>query len=317
MLPVFFGNLQQSQSREESRMSQTRFDQYQGALSTLLIPDYLASPERSLLAQQVDQQLLQTGVMVEMAGTLNSIGAEMAAARHANSESLAIQQEMLQREKFQEMVEELVYQTEKMVTAFAEPTCDVPPAQRYFGLKGVLDTVEQFEIQTAIIRGRENKAAFERTMDHARRQCSELEKVTDVRDAITFVECEQERLERLEREKEAKRQELAAKIAMLETAKKPTGFKAWYTSTFSFFFRSTRMIESSKGASILVVGPVAYAMAVFAIGVQLFMWVFYGFVWIRCSTSLCGLSEMPTTGLSMRRSPLCKPNSLSWRTTKL
>ena len=257
-------------------MAQTRFDQYRSTFGLLQIPDYVASPERRLLAQQLDFQVLQSSMMAQMGDTLNSIGAEMAAA---HSESLAVQQEMLQREKFQEMVEELIYQTEKMVAAFSEPTCDVPLAQRYFGLQGVLDTVEQFEIQTSIIRGRDNKAAFERAMDGARRLCSELKKHSEVRDTIAFIESEQERTERLEEEQEAKKEakltELAAEIASLQSAKKSESFRACYKSFFWFFF----FWEKMPGVPITQ-NVVKLWFAAVTFFVQIPLWVAYGFLWI-------------------------------------
>ena len=125
-----------------------------------------------------------------MAGSLNNIQAEMDAVRRQNLEGLAIQQEMLRREQLQGQLEEFVYNTEKTVAAYSDSKCDDPVTTRYFVLKGIIDTVQQNGISTTIIRGRENKAAFEQALGDVNRLVAVLETEPEVKEALDWLKAE-------------------------------------------------------------------------------------------------------------------------------
>ena len=140
-------------------------------------------------------QALQTGLLAQMNGSMNSIHAEMANVRQQQSEALAIQQELLNREQIQNHLEEFVFQAEKLVVECSKTTTDIPASSRYFLLMGVLGKIKKEGIGTPIIKGRENKAAFEKVVTDTKGLTQRLLNDPEVQDAIKWAEAERKRLE--------------------------------------------------------------------------------------------------------------------------
>ncbi len=220
----------------------TEFDAYQ---------DKMIAHQRFQTGAAVAQTGLlyaQTNLMAAMAGSLNNIQAEMAAIRQLSLNGLAIQQEMLKREQLQNWLEEFIFNTQKMVIAFAEKTCDVTPSAKYFTLRGVLETVQSVGIGTALIRGRDNKAAFETAITGVNDLLTQLEKDSEVKEAIAWSEAENKRTteenrrkqaeaQRAVEEKTAKQRHLIEQIAALRATRKPVSFTEWYSQKFGAFLK--------------------------------------------------------------------------------
>jgi hypothetical protein len=204
--------------------------------------------------------------------SLFSIHAEIAQVRQMNAEALAIQQELLNREIIQSKLEEFIFQMEKMVNEFNQPGDSPVPSTRYFLLTGVLKTIREQGISTAIVRGRDNKAAFDKCANEAMSLLKRLHDEPEVKAALAWAKEEQKRLEdqrqkqeeerkkqaeekvkrqreeeeereRRKREREAEEEEnkrereariapLRKKIAMLEASKQKLGFSSWYKEVF-------------------------------------------------------------------------------------
>ena len=150
-------------------------------------------------------QAVQTGVMADMNGVLDSIHGEMAEVRQLHEETVAAQQAMLQQEALQDRLEEFIYQTEKLVDQFRQPDSDIPPSSRYFTLLGVLEQIKFDNIGTSMIRGRDNKAAFDRVVTEIRSVAKALKSEPEVQDAIAWANKEQQKKRDERRRLEAQR----------------------------------------------------------------------------------------------------------------
>ena len=165
-------------------------------------------------------QALQTGLLAKMSGSMDGIHAEMANVRQQQSEALAIQQELLNREQIQSHLEEFIFQAEKLVAECSKTTTDIPASSRYFLLMGVLGKIEDDGIGTPIIKGRDNKSAFEKVVNDTKGLTQRLLKDPEVQDAIKWAEAERKRLEaervRAERERVANIKQLEKTLSSLE-----------------------------------------------------------------------------------------------------
>jgi hypothetical protein len=200
--------------------------------------------------QSVQLQALQTGLLAQMSNSLGAIHAEVAQARQMQAEALAIQQELLGRERLQARLEELIYQTEKLVVECRRPDSDLPPSSRYYLLGGVLQQVEQDGIGTAVIRGRDNKAAFEKVIGEAGVLHKRLEADSDVQDALRWAKkADQERQRRLGSLR-AEADTLREEIAAVRVGKKSVTMK----QVFDGFVRDGKVpYPKSKGQWVAVV----------------------------------------------------------------
>lgn len=165
-------------------------------------------------------QALQTGLLAQMSGSMDGIHAEMAHVRQQQSEALAIQQELLNREQIQSHLEEFIFQAEKLVTECSKTTTDIPASSRYFLLMGVLGKIEDDGIGTSIIKGRDNKSAFEKVVNGTKVLTQRLLKDPEVQEAIKWAEAERKRLDaervRAERERQANVKKLEQKLQSLQ-----------------------------------------------------------------------------------------------------
>jgi len=154
---------------------------------------------------------------------------ELAAIGETLTDSLAVQQELLNREVFQSNIEEFIYQLEKSVQEAEYSKSGESPVTYFFRLSYFLHTVDQEQINTSIIKGRENKAAFDRAVSTALKLCNSLRTNGEVIAAIDQIEREEARIREEEqriqqeeerrrrslREEELRRQKRTRKITML------------------------------------------------------------------------------------------------------
>ncbi|MCX5860768.1 MAG: tetratricopeptide repeat protein [Deltaproteobacteria bacterium] len=154
---------------------------------------------------------------------------ELAAIGETLTDSLAVQQELLNREVFQSNIEEFIYQLEKSVQEAEYSKSGESPVTYFFRLSYFLHTVDQEQINTSIIKGRENKAAFDRAVSTALKLCNSLRTNGEVIAAVDQIEREEARIREEEqriqqeeerrrrslREEELRRQKRTRKITML------------------------------------------------------------------------------------------------------
>lgn len=248
---------------------------------------------------QTGLSAVQTAVTSQMAGSLHQLQGEMAAIHEMNLEGLAIQQEMLQREHLQSHLEEFIYNTQKMVTDFSDEACSESTSARYFGLKGVAETVKQLGIGTALIRGRDNKAAFEAVLKDVKKLTASLETDQEVIDAIEWTEAEKQRRIEAKRkqkeeqeelaaeqrkqqrlasaEKDARRNDLMKQIAKLKSERKTTSitFASWHNEKFGAFLNRQPPFEAIPIAN--AIPQQLYTMLAYVV-----LWYLpgFGFAWI-------------------------------------
>jgi hypothetical protein len=163
---------------------------------------------RAAAQKSVALQTMQTALLGHMAGTLNGISNEMAEVRRLNENALAVQQQLLQREIMQQQIEELIYQTDKLVVECSNSQTDIPPSSRFFLMQGFLSTVEQQGIGTPIIKGRDNKTAFERVVTSATNLVKRLLKDPEVQQAIAWAKKLEDRRRKIEQEATVLREKL-------------------------------------------------------------------------------------------------------------
>ena len=163
---------------------------------------------RAAMQKSVALQGVQTLLLGNMAGTLKVISNEMAQMRRASQDALAVQQALLTREVLQQRLEEMIFQGDKLVAECANPKTEIPASSQFFLLEGFLKTVERGNIGTAIIRGRDNKTAFERVIQQASGLTQRLLKEPEVQEALAWAK-------KLEDQRHRQRQQIEQKAAPL------------------------------------------------------------------------------------------------------
>ena len=168
--------------------------------------------------------MVQTGMMAAQLAVQSDIHDQMEEVKQQNANALAVQQELLNREQFQQYLEEFIFQTEKLVEKFSAKS-DVPASTRYFLLQSVLAQVEEDGIDTATIRGRDNKTAFEKAMANVHQLVAALLKDPEVQEAVEWAE-------KQEAKRIAKQQKVSEELARLhqqraeiEARKNPVSFE--------------------------------------------------------------------------------------------
>lgn len=169
----------------------------------------------ALNAQNVQLNQQQLAISQQMSQSLRSIAGIMDDVRKSQKETLAIQQELLMRDQLQSFIEEFIYSTEKLVNECKRPDCEMPVSSRYFLLLGVIKTVEQEGLSTPLIRGRDNKSAFEGAISSVQRLIDYLASEQEVKEAVAWAneeqrkrdeEVKQARLEKQRKQEEARRE---------------------------------------------------------------------------------------------------------------
>ena len=182
-------------------------------------------------------QFVQTALITGMAECLTGIHAEMEQARSAAQQGLAIQQELLRRDTIQARLEEFVYQVQKLLSEMDKPGNGVPTSTRFFLLKGILETVRRDSIATPIVRGRENKAAFDDAIGRTKTYYASLENDPDVIAALEWAGVEERRRAdanaRRQAEVKARLGELQRQLQLAQAERVPLNFMSWYKLRFS------------------------------------------------------------------------------------
>tara|TARA_R110002167_G_scaffold207033_3_gene411227 strand:- start:9015 stop:9941 length:927 start_codon:yes stop_codon:yes gene_type:complete len=226
-------------------------------------------------------QTIQTGVLTNLNGVMGSIHSEMAEVRQLHAEGLAAQQELLQREALQDRIEEFLYQAEKLVEKCSSRDTDIPYSSRYFLLQGIVHSVHNEGISTAIIKGRENKKAFDDVVAKINKMLSKLSEIAEVKEAIEWAEAENRRAiaERNRANRERGRQQLLlqkynSKVFELQQEKLPAlNFGIWYSNRL-------RNFREIPVLGLLFVFPPTSLM------LQVIAWAMYGFFWIPIAYAL-------------------------------
>ena len=128
-----------------------------------------------------------------ISASLSSVHEEMQAVRNANQKSLAIQQDMLERDVMQARLEELIYKADQMVAEFERPDTEAIPSSRYFLLTGLLEAVQEEGISTAVVRGRDNKAALDQVLKRASLLVRSLAEHEEVKEAVAWAAVENQK----------------------------------------------------------------------------------------------------------------------------
>ncbi len=149
--------------------------------------------------------------------TLSGIGSSMAwlisevnELRHTHTAALALQQEILHRKVLQVNLEEFIYQLRKVIASFLDPSDLCPPVSRALLTRGLLLSIKNSGISTSVIRGIENKEAFDKCLDDAKNLYRQLCHDPEVRKAIAREEATERK--QLEEDKRRLKAEEARRI---------------------------------------------------------------------------------------------------------
>jgi len=153
---------------------------------------------------QTAASLKQMQLVGNMSQSLHSLYGEMEDMRQACDDAVTIQRQMLEREQIQGDIEEFIYSTQKMIDAFKSEGCEIPLPMQYFNLRGVLETIEECGLTTALVRGRDNKAALETMVERGKELFGRLEEEPEVQEAIQWAKEERRRQIEKKREKQKK-----------------------------------------------------------------------------------------------------------------
>mgnify|MGYP001251362729 FL=1 len=231
-------------------------------------PDRQAEALRDIARQQATANtwnMIQTGVMAGQLAVQSAIHGQMEQVKRQTADTLAIQQELLNREQLQQNLEEFIFQTEKLVAEFSAKS-EVPASTRYFLLQSVLVQVEEDGIDTAMIRGRDNKAAFERAMASVNRLVAELLKDPEVQQAIKWAEKEAAKRAEKRQKIENELSRLYEQRASIESQLDPVTFseaaRRWYGSEME---KLPQQLRTPAAILFIVIAPMAVLMVVPAI----------------------------------------------------
>lgn len=237
------------------------------------------SQQTRLAKYSLGVQAVQTKLMNDMGQSLHSIVSIMDDVRKQHADTLAMQHEMLQRDHLQSQLEEFIYQSEKLVAEGNDSSAEVPPSSRYYMLLGVIETIRQVGIGTPIIRGRDNKATFEKVVQQVEGHIERHQDHPEVKEALQWAEEEEKRLaverKRLEaenlkhQEENRKRQkerqsmlmELQKQRNVLVNERELLKFSDWYKKQFSWVLDA----DYTQALKIVIQGAI---------------WYFGGFIWI-------------------------------------
>lgn len=218
----------------------------------------------------------QTGMSAMQLAASNVMNRQLSDIRRQNADALAMHQEMLAKEELQAQLEEFIYASQKMLDGFDDPACEVAPVARYVQTRTIVENVDDWGLDTSIIRGRENKAAFEQMLQQAKTSVSRLESTSnEVQDALAWAEAESKRIE-IEEAKTAEkkrllRDEIEKKIIELTKHRRLVSAEEWYSLCVTD--RIDEIMndgDSTVGAIVKTVKMVAHVL----------LWIAAGYVWI-------------------------------------
>lgn len=246
----------------------TSFDRALGLACGRTDQQMMQAEQHRAAVQSAQLQALQTGLLAQMSNSLGAIHAEVAQTRQMQAEALAIQQELLNRERLQAHVEELIFQTEKLVAECRRADSDLPPSSRYYLLVGVLRQVEDDGIGTAVVKGRDNKAAFEKVMRDVASLHERLATDPEVQDALRWAEKADADKRRRLGSLRAEADTLRAEIAAVRAGQRHVTLR----QVFDEYLRAGKIpTPKSKGqwAVVVAVGLIFNVMLIPAAGIAL------------------------------------------------
>jgi hypothetical protein len=150
--------------------------------------------------------------------TMDALVDEMGAIRETQAEGLALQQATLARDLFQDKLEEFVYQCQKLIADFRQPESKYPPSTQYFMLHSMFEEIDGASISTAVIKGRDNKAAFDDCVSKGKAIYQQLESHPEVRKAIALATLQEEEKRRNAAAKKALEEQIRGKHQLLQLA---------------------------------------------------------------------------------------------------
>ena len=130
-----------------------------------------------------------------MHASIEMLSDQLAEIQETNSTQLAIHQLVLHRDELQQLLEELIYQGQKMVEAFSKNDDSTPSVQKALLIRSFQLCLAGSGIGTGMIRGLENKRAFDSLISHLEVLYKQLSSDPDVLKAIAAEKAaEQDRL---------------------------------------------------------------------------------------------------------------------------
>lgn len=249
--------------------SQYGLERKLGENRSLAYDQYAELSKQTRLAQaNLAVNVVQAELMSQMRNSLVSITNIMDEVRQHQENSLAIQQELLQREQLQSFVEEFIYKTEKQVAEFADPKTEIPTSSRYFLLLGVIETVDQEGIATPLIRGRDNKAAFEKVIAEVRNLVQQLKEDQEVQDAIQWAAAQQRKAEK---ERKQRSDELNRNLIQLKERLKQVQGRRQKLDAATLIREHFELVKSKLPKS----GALRYFAVYLLVCLSLFGWMIY------------------------------------------
>ncbi len=194
--------------------------------------------------------------------TFDAVLREVSEIAITQREGLALQRAVLAREVFQDAVEEFVYNFGKTLKEFREPIAKFPPEIQFFQLRRIVEEIDKNSINTACIKGRENKSLFDECLIEAREQYRKLAKHPDVRKALSEEDAIRSR-----------ENSILAKIALDET-------KLRREKEIVYLRGKLRDLKRSRKTTISFSDWHASGLGNLPVPAQLFLWLFYGFIYI-------------------------------------
>ncbi len=130
-----------------------------------------------------------------MHASIEMLSDQLAEIQETNSTQLAIHQLVLHRDELQQLLEELIYQGQKMVEAFSKNDDSTPSVQKALLIRSFQLCLAGSGIGTGMIRGLENKRAFDSLISQLEVLYKQLSSDPDVLKAIAAEKAaEQDRL---------------------------------------------------------------------------------------------------------------------------
>ena len=141
----------------------------------------------------------------------DTVVGEVGEIRRTQQEGLELQRAIFARDVFQDAMEDFVYKFQKTLAEFGRPETAYPPEIQFHQLRQIIEQVDRYEITTACIRGRDNKAAFDACLTEAREAYRQLARHPEVRQLLAGEEAA--RRKELARREAARREDKAREEA--------------------------------------------------------------------------------------------------------
>ena len=119
--------------------------------------------------------------LIKVGGVLGEVNSELSDLRKNVADQLALQKLALLRDSLQDHIEELIYQGGRMVRRIRDNEDDTSAINNAQALRCFAKCIENANVRTDIIRGLENKRAFDDVLEAIDELLHELMQMPDVR----------------------------------------------------------------------------------------------------------------------------------------